>query len=106
MATWPRRLTTPDYWPSDELPPLPPLVLAEVATEFVSMEQTPPEIGLHCVISIDRHGSLTQLFSVTTYVYRFIDNLGVQPQRRLTRPISSGKETCLTAHLGDYHRGD
>ena len=86
----PEWLTTPDHWPSDELSPLPPLVLAaEVATEFVPMEQTPPEIGLHCVISIDRNGSLTQLFSVTAYVYRFIDNLRVQPQHRLTGPISA-----------------
>jgi len=59
----PKWLTTPDHWPSHQLPPLPPLVLAaEVATEFVPMEQAPPELGLHHVISIEHHGSLTKLF--------------------------------------------
>ena len=60
----PKWLTTPSQWPSFQPPPLPPLVLAAaVATEFVPMEQTPPDLGIHCVIPIDRYSSLNKLLS-------------------------------------------
>ena len=86
----PKWLTTPDYWPSLQPPHLSPMVLAAaVATEFVPMKQAPPDLGLHCAISIDRHSSLTKLLSVTAYVYRFIDNLRTQPQQRLGGPVNA-----------------
>ena len=53
------------------------------------MKQAPPDLGLHCAISIDRHSSLTKLLSVTAYVYRFIDNLRTQPQQRLSGPVNA-----------------
>lgn len=46
----PKWLTIPHQWPSPQLPPLQPLVLAAaVATEFVPIEQAPPDLGLHCI---------------------------------------------------------
>ena len=78
--TW---LTTPQQWPSSQLPPLPLLVLAAaVASEFVPSERAPLDLGLHCIISIDRYGSLNKLLSVTTHVFRFVENLRVPPQQR------------------------
>ena len=86
----PKWLTTPHQWPSFHPPPLPPLVLAAaVATEFVPTKRTPSDLGLHCVISIDRYGSLNKLLSVTAYVLRFVDNLRVQPQQRRSGPITA-----------------
>ena len=86
----PKWLTTPSQWPSFQPPPLPPLVLAAaVATEFVPMEQTPTDLGIHCVISIDRYSSLNKMLSVSAYVVHFVDNLKVQPQQRQFGPITA-----------------
>ena len=78
----PQWLTTPHQWPSSP-PTLPTLALAAaVATEFVPIEQPPPDLGLHCIISINRHGSLNKLLSVTACVFRFVNNLRVPPQKQ------------------------
>jgi len=82
--TW---LTAPSQWPSFQPPPLPPLVLAAaVATEFVPAEQLPPNLGLHCIISVDRYSSLNKLLSVSAYVVRLLENLKVQQQQRQFGP--------------------
>jgi len=62
-----------------------------MATEFVLTEQTPPDTGLHCIISIDGHGSLNKLLLITAYVNHFRDNLRAQPlQRNFNRRTFSG----------------
>ena len=86
----PKWLTTPNQWPSSLLPPLPSLALAAaVATEFVPTEQPPPDMGLHCIISINRHGSLSKLLSVTAYIFRFVNNLRAPPQQKQCGPITA-----------------
>lgn len=88
----PAWLTNPSQWPSFQLPPLPPLVLAAaVATEFVPAEQPPPNLGLHCIISVDRYSSFNKLLSVSAYVIRFLHNLKVQPQHRQFGPATAEK---------------
>ena len=85
--TW---LPTPSQWPSFQPPPLPPLVLAAaVATEFVPAERTPPSLGLHCIISVNRYGSLNKLLSVSAHVIRFVENLKLQPQQRQLGPLTA-----------------
>ena len=71
-------------------PPLPPLVLAAaVATEFVPAEQPPPNLGLHCIISVDRCSSFNKLLFVSTYIIDFLENLKVQPQQRQLGPATA-----------------
>ena len=48
---------------------------------FVPTEHTPPDIGLHAIISIDRYNTLGKLLAVTAYVFRFTDNLRVVQKR-------------------------
>ena len=81
----------PNQWPSlQPLSPLSPLVLAAaVATKFVSIQQEPPDFGLHQIITIGCHSSLIKLLTITVYVYRFIENLSAQPQQRLCGPVSA-----------------
>ena len=62
---------------------------AAVAAKFVPMEQTPTDTGLHCIISVDRHGSLNKLLSITAYVYHFIDNLRARLLQRLGGPMTA-----------------
>ena len=86
----PEWLTTPDQWPSAQQPPIPPLVVAAaVATEFIPTEPTPPDVRLHCVISIARYSTLGKLLTVTAYVFRFLENLCLQPSQRRNGPISA-----------------
>ena len=69
---------------------LPPLVLAAaVATEFVPAERPPPNLGLHCIISVDQYSSFNKLLSVSAYVIRFLENLKVQPQQRQLGPATA-----------------
>ena len=83
--TW---LTTPDRWPSFDQLPLPPLlVAAAVATEFVPADPATPTVGLHCVILLNRYSTLCKLLRVTAYVFRFIDNVRVQPDHRRYEPV-------------------
>ena len=82
----PKWLTTPHQWPSPQLPHLRPLVLAAaVATEFVPIEQAPPD----CIISISRYATLNKLLLVTVYILHFVDNLRVPPQQRQCGPINA-----------------
>ena len=68
----PSWLTTPDRWPLFDQPPLPPLlVAAEVTTKFVPGDPATPTLSLHCVILLNRYGTLHKLLHVTTYVFRF-----------------------------------
>ena len=84
----PKWLTTPHQWPSPQLPHLRPLVLAAaVATEFVLIEQAPPD----CIICISRYATLNKLLSVTVYILYFVDNLRVPPQQRQSGPINAEK---------------
>ena len=87
----PKWHTMPNQWPSlQPLPPLSPLVLAAaVATEFVPIQQEPPDFGLHQIITIGRHSSLIKLLTVTAYVCRFIENLRAQLQQRLCGPVTA-----------------
>jgi len=59
---------------------------AAVATEFVPAEQPPPNLGLHCIISVDRYSSLNKLLAVNAYVIRLSENLKVQQQQRQFGP--------------------
>ena len=94
----PKWLPTPNKWPSSQLPPIPPLVLAAtVATEFVPTVPTLPDTGLHCIILIDRHSTLCKLLAVTAYVIRFADNLKVPVDQRRSGPIRA--EEFVTARL-------
>ena len=87
----PKWLTTPHQWPSSP-PTLPTLALAAaVATEFVPIEQPPPDLGLHCIIFINRHGSLNKLLSVTAHVFHFVNNLRAPLQQKQCRPITADK---------------
>ena len=93
----PKWLATPHQWPSSQPPHLPPLVLAAaVATEFVPTEQAPTDLGLHCIISIDRYGSLDKLLSVTARVLRFVNNSRSQPQQRQSGPITAEERHKVT----------
>ena len=88
----PEWLTTPEQWPTFQQPPLPTLVVAAaVATEFVPTERTPPDIGLHAIISIDRYNTLGKLLAVTAYVFRFTDNSRVVQKR--SGPITADELT-------------
>jgi len=94
----PKWLTTPNQWPSFQPPPLPPLVLAAaVATEFVPIERALLDLGLYCVISVDKYCSLNKLLSVSTYVFRFVTNVKVLPQHRKCGPITA--EELYKVHL-------
>ena len=74
----PKWLPSPDKWPTSQLTPIPPLVLAAtVATEFVPTVPTLPDSGLHCIIIIDHYSTLYKLLAATAYVIRFADNLRV-----------------------------
>lgn len=80
-------LTTPNQWPSPQLSPLWPLVLAAaVATEFVPMEPAPPDFGLSALHHF--HQFLNKLLSVTIYILHFVDNLKASPQQRWNGPNS------------------
>ena len=86
----PKWLTTPNQWPSPQLPPLRPLVLAAaVATEFVPIEPAPLDFGLHCIISISHSASLNKFLSVTVYILHFVDNLRASPPQRRSGPITA-----------------
>jgi len=84
-------LTKPTLWPSCELSSLSPLlVAAATATEFVPAAVPPqPVVGLHCVISINRHSTLSKLLTVTAYVLRFVANLRTTPEQRQIGPVSA-----------------
>ena len=86
----PEWLTSPSLWPSSELPTLSPLlVAAATATEFIPTGPTQPDVGLHCVIAINRHSTLGKLLTVTAYVYHFVRNLRTSSERRQTGPVSA-----------------
>ena len=83
-------LTTPSLWPSCEQPCLSPLlVAAATTTEFVPTGPNQPKVGLHCVISINRHSTLSKLLTVTAYVLRFAGNLRIPLEQRQTGPVSA-----------------
>ena len=83
-------LTTPSLWPSCEQPcPSPLLVAAATATEFVPTVPNQPDVGLHCVISINRYSTLSKLLTVTAYVLRFTGNLRVSPEQRQTGHVNA-----------------
>ena len=83
-------LTTPSLWPSCEQPCLSPLlVAAATTTEFVPTGPNQPKVGLHCVISINRHSTLSKLLTVTAYVLRFAGNLRISLEQRQTGPVSA-----------------
>ena len=85
-------LTTPSSWPSCEQLSLPPLlVAAATATEFVPTPPNQLDVGLHCVISINRHSTLSKLLTVTAYVFRFVGNLRAPPEQRQTGPVSANE---------------
>ena len=71
-ALWqhgPKWLPNPNEWPSSQLPPIPPLVLATaVATEFVPAVPSLPDTGVHYIISIDHYSTLCKLLAVTAHV--------------------------------------
>ncbi|XP_065911194.1 uncharacterized protein [Dysidea avara] len=86
----PKWLPDPSEWPSPQLLPIPPLVLAAaVETEFVPSKPTLPDTGLHCVISIKRYSTLRKLLAVTAYVIRFTDSLRAPADQRRIGPISA-----------------
>ena len=85
-------LTTPSLWPSCEQPNLPPLlVAAATATEFVPTPPNQLDVGLHCVISINRHSTLSKLLTVTAYVLHFVGDLRAPPEQRQTGPVSANE---------------
>ena len=85
----PKWLTTLHQWPS-LTPPLPSLALATaVATEFVPIEQPPPNLGLHCIFLSNHHSSLNKLLSVTAHIFRFANNLRAPPQQKQYGPITA-----------------
>ena len=100
-ALWqhgPKWLPNPNEWPSSQLPPIPPLVLAAaVAREFVPAVPSLPDTGVHCIISIDRYSTLCKLLAVTVHVIRFIDNLRVPSDQRRSGPICA--EEFVVARL-------
>ena len=66
----PKWLLNSARWPPSQLLPIPSLVLAAaVETEF---ESVLPDTGLHCVVSINCHSTLSKLLGVTTYVIHFV----------------------------------
>ena len=91
-------LTTPSLWPSCEQPCLSPLlVAAETATEFFPSVPDQPDVGLHCVISINRYSTLSKLLTATAHVLRFVGNLKTSPEQRQTGPV--GAEELVSARL-------
>ena len=85
-------LTTPSLWSSCEQPSLPPLlVAAATATEFIPTPPNQLDVGLHCVISIHRHSTLSKLLTVTAYVLCFVGNLIAPPEQRQTGPVGANE---------------
>lgn len=94
----PKWLPNPNEWPSSQLTPIPPLVLAAaVATEFTPTISTFTDTGVHRIILIDRHSTLRKLLAVTACVIRFTDNLRVPPDQRRYGPICA--EEFVAARL-------
>jgi len=92
LSVWnygPKWLTTPSQWPSSQLAPLPPLVLAmEVATEFVPAVQPPPDYAV-LFLSTNIALSTNCCLSVHACVIRFLGNLKVQLQHKQFGPINA-----------------
>ena len=91
-------LTTPSLWPSCEQPCLSPLlVAAATTTEFVPSVPDQPDVGLHCVISINQYSTLNKLLTVTAHALRFVGNLRTSPEQHQTGPVSA--EELVLARL-------
>ena len=91
-------LNTPPLWPSCKQPRLSPLlVAAATATEFVPSASDQPDVGLHCVISINPYSTLSKLLTVTAYVLCFVGNLRIFPVQCQTGPV--GAEELVSARL-------
>jgi len=77
------------------------LVAAAVPSEFVPAEPDTSTVGLHCIISLDRFSTLSKLFHVTAYVFRFFDldlrsnAMGLSAQQNSRKRSQSG-EGCAT----------
>jgi len=67
----------------------PLLVAAATVTEFVPETPTQPDVGIHCVVSINRHSILNKLLIVTAYVPHFVRNLRISPEQRQTGPADA-----------------
>lgn len=91
----PAWLTTPDRLPSFDSPPLPPLLVVAVATEFVSADPATPALGLHSVISLNQYSSLCKLLCVSASVFRFIGNVQTEPDHRHYGPVGAEKFTTM-----------
>ena len=85
----PKWLPSPNKWPSSQLPPIPPLIVATtIATEFVLTVPPLLDSGLHYIIITDRYTILCKLLAVTAYVIRFADNLST------TSPLTTWANLC------------
>ena len=92
----PEWLTTPSLWPLCEQPS-PLLVAAVTASEFVPEVPPEPNVGIHCVVFINRHSTLNKLLTVTAYVLHFVRNLRTSPETRQIGPVCA--EELLSAKL-------
>ena len=69
-------LTTPHNWPTWQPEPTVHLhAAAAIAGEFTPQPTASPDIGLHQIIKLTNYSSLNKLLAVTSYTFRFVNNL-------------------------------
>ena len=114
----PKWLTTSEQWPKWQ-PSSHTHLLAAAATagEFVPAETLKNEVGLHQIIHLEHHSSLSKLLAVTAYVFRFVANLktGSKSQQGVLSPSelhSSRIKNCQQetyskeiANIRSHHSG-
>ena len=69
------------------------LAATATAEEFTPIAPLQVTNGLHCIINLSNYSSFDKLIGITTYVYRFINNLKLSSNKQLG-PLTA-TELCI-----------